>query len=119
KKRDRLNQYTSGLPQHPTSVMKLLNRCGFCLLFFLCVAVIGREIPEILHLADDVSNDGQVARYRSEWRCPAGPQQVHSKPQFSFKPPAVATEVATRSSALNHPSTAGQFLLHLLVVQRR
>ncbi len=30
---------------------------------FLCIGVMGREVPECMSLGDDVSNDGEVAVY--------------------------------------------------------
>lgn len=33
------------------------------LILFLCIGVMGREVPECMSLGDDVSNDGEVAVY--------------------------------------------------------
>jgi hypothetical protein len=39
------------------------SRFFACLVLFLCIGVMGRELPECMSLDDDVSNDGDVAVY--------------------------------------------------------
>jgi hypothetical protein len=48
------------------------------LILFLCIGVMGRELPECMSLADDVSNDGDVAVYNLQ-----PPQGVWSRADAS------------------------------------
>jgi hypothetical protein len=45
------------------------------LVLFLCIGVMGREVPECMSLGDDVSNDGDVAVYNLQ-----PPQESSSRP---------------------------------------
>jgi hypothetical protein len=93
------------------------------LLFFLALAVAGREAPECVTLSDDVSNDGTVAprveevvpkvssrraipqaRYESTNRRSCSTANLY---RFSFSPLCAP------------PKLAGQELLHFLTLQRK
>ncbi len=93
------------------------------LLFFLALAVAGREVPECVTLGDDVSNDGTVAS-RVEEVVPkvssrrATPQERYESTNKGSFPIANLYRFSF-SPLCAPPKLAGQELLHILTLQRK
>ncbi len=59
------------------------KRCLLYLVLFVCIAVMGRELPEYMILGDDVSNDGDVAVYYLQPRLTVSSRADPPNPQGS------------------------------------
>lgn len=93
------------------------------LLFFLVLAVAGREVPECVTLGDDVSNDGTVASRADEVvpKVPsrrAIPQERYESTNRRSFPIANLCGLSFRPLCAP-PKLAGKELLHFLTLQRR
>jgi hypothetical protein len=89
----------------------------YVLLFLLAPLVAGREIPEVIRLADDASNDGIVIAVSSKTLAP--PLSENPSPSFMsicVQGCAHPSEFQAHVFAVN--AKTGQDLLHLIAVRR-
>lgn len=97
-----------------------VRRVLWWLVLSLLLAVAGREVPELLNLADDLSNDGTVV----SWVCQAAPQvsvrraAAHEKLCYAPSPASHLQHLRSTSSMTLLPRTSGQYLLRLFSIRR-
>jgi len=104
-------------------VVHMWRRFLAYLILFLCISVTTREVPECMALADDVSNDGDVAVYNLQ-----PPLSVSSRADAPGQPEASALGKGSHSLPFLSPrfsqaaaplGLAGVDLLRLIDQQRR
>lgn len=95
------------------------RRSVLYLILFLCIGVTGRELPEYMVLADEVSNDGDVAVYNLQPRLTACSRAA---PCDLRESPALGRVSFVKCLAASHAATSaehfGADLLHLIEQQR-
>jgi hypothetical protein len=92
--------------------MRFLKGILYLLLFFLALTVIGREIPELLRLADDSSNDGQFVSLEKESMQLLAAHSRHDTPRRSLASDCVSSgeHMEVCASTLHPPIGPGILL---------
>lgn len=84
--------------------MRFLKGLLYLLLFFRALTVVGREIPELLRLADDTSNGGHFVSLERESLQLLAAHSRHDPPERSLASDCVRSgeHLEIRVSALRH-----------------